>query len=1020
MTQPAADDRRKLLEQALRQVRDMRARLEASERSRREPIAIVGAGVRIPHDAYSPDAFWRMLAEGTDAVAPLFHSIDGKRPPPDGSGDGAAALLAQVDGFDADFFGIGGPEASHLDPQQRLVLESAWEAIEDAGLPSRTLTEHATGVFVGLYGNDFLTLQIANPDEINAYSAPGGAHSVVANRLSHLLDLRGPSLAVDTACSSALVATHLAVRALRAGDCDYAFVGGVNAILSPLSTMITEKVLPISPTGRCRTFDASADGIVRAEACGMLLLQRLSDAQADGRRIRGVIRGSAVNHGGRSNGLTAPNPRGQVELMQRALRDAAADPGDVTYIEMHGTGTPLGDPIEAEAIREVYGGGGAPCALGSVKTNLGHAEGAAGIVGLVKTMLVLEHGQIPPLLHLERLNPEISLDGTNLSVPTELTPLPERPGPRLAAVSSFGFSGANAHVVLEEPPAVEDAEPSSAEPPKLLLPLSARSEPALRELAHGYAELLAGRDAAAAAEVCAAAAIGRTHHPYRLCPSADDADELRRQLEVSASGQVRPVVPAERPVAFVFSGQGSQWAEMGRELLEREPVVRAEVEQCDHAIKALAGWSVIEQLTLPESKARLHETEVAQLAIAALQLGLAGLWRSWGVEPYAVVGHSMGEIVAACAAGALERSQALELLMRRSRIAERGAHGGAMASVALTREEAEPLVAEVGGRVSVGAVNGPRSTVVSGEAAAVDRVVAAAAERGVAARRLRVEYGFHSPLLDGAAEELAAAVPHIQGHDCDIAIYSTVTGGRVDPDQLDAAHWGRNLREPVLFGAAVKAAAEDDATVWIEIGPHPVLLRDCGETLEELSVPYVSAGSLRRHEPVATSLYRSVADLYRAGLEIRWDALMPTPRRHVALPSYPWQRRRHWLDAPGGIPAGAGAAPAPVAREEPPPGDGADTAGNGHAEPDAEALTLYVRERIAGALQTDDVESVPGDAELEALALDSLTIVELKNQVERELGIRVPLAALLDARTPSDLGSAVADALGASRGVAAV
>jgi acyl transferase domain-containing protein len=1032
MTQPGSDDRRKLLEQALRQVREMRARMEATERAQREPIAIVGAGVRMPHDAHSPDDFWRMLSEGGDAVAPLFHSVDGQRPPANGNADGAAALLDGVDGFDAGFFGISGPEASHLDPQQRLVLETAWEALEDAGLPSRTLTEHPTGVFVGLYGNDFLTLQIANPDEINVYTAPGGAHSVVANRLSHLLDLRGPSLAVDTACSSALVATHLAVRALRAGDCDYAFVGGVNAILSPLSTMITEKVLPISPSGRCRTFDADADGIVRAEACGVVLLQRLSDAQASGRRVRGVIRGSAVNHGGRSNGLTAPNPRGQVELMQRALRDAGADPGDVAYIEMHGTGTPLGDPIEAEAIREVYGGGGQPCALGSVKTNLGHAEGAAGIVGLVKTMLVLEHGQVPPLLHLERMNPEIDLNGTSLSVPTELTPLPEREGRRLAAVSSFGFSGANAHVVLEEPPPVEEDAAPRAEPPKLLLPLSARSDGALRELAGAYAEQLRGADAGAAADVCAAAALGRTHHPYRLCPSAGDAGELLRQLEVARSAQVHPAVPAERPVAFVFSGQGSQWAEMGRELLEREPVVREEVERCDAAIKALAGWSVIEQLTLPEPQTRLPETEVAQLSIAALQLGLAALWRSWGIEPYAVVGHSMGEIVAACAAGALDRSQALELLMRRSRITERGAHGGAMASIALTREEVEPLVQAAGGRVSVGAVNGPRSTVVSGEPDAVDRVVAAAGERGAAARRLRVEYGFHSPLLDGADEELAAAVPHIQGGACDVAIYSTTTGGRLDPERLDAAHWGRNLREPVLFAAAVEEAANDGATVFIEVGPHPVLLRDCGETLEALGTQYVSAGSLRRHEPVATSLYRSVADLYRAGLEIRWDALMPAPRRHVPLPTYPWQRSRHWLEAPGGIPMGATASAAAVAapttgsdgaaeQANGSDGSGAEaTDGNGHAAPDAEQLTLYVRERIAGALEVDDVEKVPGDVELEALALDSLTIVELKNQVERELGIRVPLAALLDAKTPTDLGHAVAEALGGSRGVAAV
>lgn len=1007
MSATAPDDRRKLLEDAIRQLQVTRARLEAVEHARHEPLAVIGAGVRLPGDVEDLDAFWDMLRAGTDAVSPLVTSTDGHREPSHASSiDGRwAGQLANVDAFDAEFFGLGPHEADHMDPQQRLVLEVAWEAMEDAGLALERLQGCSTGVFLGLYGTDYLTLQLTDPATINAYTGSGGALSIAANRLSYVLDLHGPSLAVDTACSSSLVAVHLACRALRHGDCDLALVGGVNVIASPLSTLVTEKVLPLSPTGRCRTFDAAADGIVRGEGCAMLLLQRASAARADGGRVRGLIRGTAVNQDGRTNGLTAPSPRAQSDLHRWALADAAADPADVVYVEAHGTGTRLGDPIEVQALGEVYGPGTAPCAVGSVKANLGHLEAAAGIVGLVKALLVLEHGHVPPHLHLRQLNPEIDFGATRFHVPTALTALPRDVRTPLATVSSFGFGGTNAHAVLQaEPPAVETAA-GAAVTDGLLLAVSARSDGALRELVGGYADRLERGAADAAADLCAAACLRRTHHAHRAAVSAGGRDELVARLRAAAAAGGRARPSAQQRVAFVFSGQGSQWTGMGGELLERHAVARDEVAACDAVVRELAGWSLLERLAAPKESSRLHETAVAQVAIAALQLGLAALWRSWGIEPHAVAGHSMGEIVAACVGGALDRAQALELLLLRGVIAERAARGGAMASIELPVADVERLLsATVDGRVAIAAVNGPRSTVVSGEPAAVDCVQSAAAEHGARTRRLRVDYAFHSPLLDGCDSELATAVSHIRARDGAAALYSTVTGSRIDAHRLDGAHWGRNLRDPVLLRPAIDELARDGASIFVEVGPHPVLLRDVCETLDTAGVRHVAVGSMRRDRPVASTLHGSLGDLYCAGLDVRWEAVLAPPRRHVSLPPYPWQRRRHWLGGATRLEAPAG-------------GDG--VAGAPPSSDGVVDLALYVRERVAAAAGLS-VEDVAEELPLEMLGLSSLSVVELRNQVERELGIVVPLAALLGGGTPVDLAAAIADAVEAAESAGSV
>ncbi|WP_436887339.1 type I polyketide synthase [Nocardiopsis dassonvillei] len=1020
-------DQRELLERALLQLRDTRRRLAEATRARHEPIAVLGVGLRMPGGVEDTAAFWDLLRSGTDAVAPLSDSADGHRPrrtpsaqPPLSASerpDGGrwAGQLDRIDAFDADFFGISASEAARMDPQQRLVLEAAWEALEDAGLPPERLRQRTTGVFMGVYGSDYLTMQLGSGDPVNAYTAPGGAHSILANRLSYLMDLRGPSMAVDTACSSSLIAVHLAVRALRQGDCDLALVGGVNVLLSPVSSEITGKVLPLAPGGRCRPFDSAADGIVRGEGCGVLVLARASEVPEGG--ARGLILGTAANHDGRTNGLTAPNPRAQARLLRDALADARADAGDVVYVEAHGTGTPLGDPIEVEGIREVYGAGDRACALGSVKANLGHQEAAAGISGLVKALLVLEHGEAPPLVHLREVNPEIDLSGTRLTLPTSPVPLPagER---RLAGVSSFGFGGANAHVVLAGPDEVPDggAAGGGPLPGRLLLPLSARSPEALAELAGRYAERLRGAGRAEAERVCAAAARRREHHPVRLGLSAQDPEELVQRAREAAA---RPAVA--RPssggrTAFVFSGQGAQWAAMGAELLDREPVARAEVEAWDALVREAAGWSVLERLRAPAETARMNETETVQITTAALQLGLAALWRSWGVVPHAVTGHSMGEIAAATDAGMLTREQAVELLVARARVTEEGARGGAMAGLALPLDRVEALIEDVVG-VGVGAVNGPRSTVVSGTAEGVAAVVAAAADRGVPTRMLPVEYGFHSPLLEGRDVLLAERVAHLTAVGGRAELYSTVTGTRVTAGSLDGGHWGRNLRDAVFFAPALTALVESGVTAIVEVGPHPVLLRDIGTLVEEAGARAVSVGSLRREQPLAVSLDASLGRLYAEGHRIAWEHVHPDPGERVELPGHPWRRRRHWLagGAPA-APAGTAAAGSGSAVADPGPA-GPDT-----AVPAVQPLDLFVRERIARALELPGAGSVPADTRLTDLDLDSLMIVELKNQVETERGARVRLQLLLEVLetgTVGDLADAIAsDNAGADGAVA--
>jgi acyl transferase domain-containing protein/acyl carrier protein len=902
MSEPTGDQ----LRQALDALAKMRVRLEAAERARTEPIAIVGIGCRLPGGVHNAASFWTLLANGVDAVTevPADRWDAAKLYDPDPLAPGKVstrwgAFLGEIDGFDAAFFDISPREAARMDPQQRLLLEVAWDALEDASQNPSRLAGSAAGVFVGVHShsNDYWTLQAENPASLDAYAGTGTSHSVLAGRLSYLLDLRGPSLAVDTACSSSLVALHLAAQALRGRECDLALAAGVNVILAPEFTVAASRMQMLAADGRCKTFDERADGFVRGEGCGVVVLKRLSDAVAAGDPIRAIVLGSAVNQDGRTNGLTAPSGRSQEALIRRALDLAGVPPQELGYVEAHGTGTPLGDPIEMEALGAVIGSGRtAPCLVGSVKTNLGHLEGAAGIVGVIKTVLALQHGSVPAHLHFRRLNPHITLPDA-LAIPTALTPWPAGRARRCAGVSSFGWSGTNVHVVLEAAPSVSTPA-SSAARDAVLLPLSARSETALVALARSYGDALDGPERLE--DLVYTAAVRRAHHEHRLAVVGGSAQAMREALSAYLAQGSHPAVIAgldrktRGPIAFVFPGQGSQWPGMGRRLLIQEPVFRETLERCDEEIRREAGWSVIERLTTVAHD--LEGIDEVQPTLFAVTVGLAALWQSWGIRPGAVVGHSLGEIAAAHVAGALDLGDAVRVICRRSRLL-RGLSGrGAMAAVDLTFEDARAALEGLEDRLSVAVSNGPRSTVISGDPAALEALLGRLRALNVFGRLVKVDVASHSPQVDEVALDLRRALDGIKPRTGIVPIYSTVTGRPIDGATLDAAYWTRNVRQPVLFGAAMEQVLEDGFSTVLEVSPHPILLTAVEGTAEQIGRPAALVHSLRRDHDEMTELLTSLGRLYCFGAPVSWSALQASGARPVPLPRYPWQRRRFWLE----------------------------------------------------------------------------------------------------------------------------
>jgi len=743
-----------------------------------EAIAIVGIGCRFP-GAGDAEAFWQLLRGGVDAireVPPERFNVgdyfDADPAAPGKMNTRWGGFIEQVDRFDAHFFGISPREAVRMDPQQRLLLEVASQALEDAGQMRERLAGSSTGVFIGISNNDYGRIQLNDFSRIDAYAGTGNALSIAANRISYVFDFRGPSMALDTACSSSLVAVHEACASLRRGESTLALAGGVNLILSPAITINFSKAGAMAPDGRCKTFDARANGYVRGEGAGIVVLKPLTKAVADGDPIYAVIRGSAVNQDGRSNGLMAPNPRAQEAVLREAYRRAGVAPAEVQYVEAHGTGTLLGDPIEASALGAVLGvnrAPGQPCALGSVKTNIGHLEAAAGIAGLIKTALALKHHEIPPSLNFEEPNPHIPFDDLPLRVQTTLARWPAAEAPALAGVSSFGFGGTNAHVVLQEAPQSNPvsriAECATEQPhaeigntrSTYLLPLSARAPEALRDLARAYRDLLTRPESAAPVhDICYSASLRRSHHEYRLAVTGNSADQLSESLEAYLREEARPGLfhghkhsDRRSKLVFVFPGQGSQWFGMGRQLLDQDAVFRDAIQRCDRAMRPYGAWSLLAELRATDTaRSRLNEIDVLQPALFAIQVALAAVWRSWGIEPDAVVGHSMGEVAAAHVAGALSLDEAARIICRRSGLVKRTIGRGAIAAVELSLEDARRALIGYEDRVSIAASNSHFSTILSGDPAALEAILDRLRGQDIFCRTVKVDFAAHSPQMD--------------------------------------------------------------------------------------------------------------------------------------------------------------------------------------------------------------------------------------------------------------------------------
>ncbi|WP_030247854.1 type I polyketide synthase, partial [Streptomyces sp. NRRL S-350] len=885
-----------------------------------DPIVIVGMGCRFPGGADTPEALWRLVADGVDAIGDFPDNrgwdVDNLfDADPEAIGKTYArqgGFLYDADEFDADFFGISPREALALDPQQRLLLETSWEAVERAGIDPKSLHGSRTGVFTGVIAQEYASLTYLGAEGAEGYLVTGLAASVASGRVSYVLGLEGPALTVDTACSSSLVALHLAVQALRQGECTMALAGGVTVMATPGMYQEFSRQRGLSPASRCRSFAGSADGVAWGEGAGMLLLERLSDARANGHRVLAVVRGTAVNQDGASNGLTAPNGPAQQRVIRAALADARLTPDQVDAVEAHGTGTTLGDPIEAQALLATYGRAHEPelpLWLGSFKSNIGHSQAAAGVAGVIKMVEAMRHGVLPRTLHVDEPTPHVDWTEGAVSLLTETRDWPETDHPRRSAVSSFGISGTNAHIILEAAPAAPAAplapvapetagtEPDGDAPAAVPFVLSARTEAALRAQADRLRAHLLDRPDVDPAAVAGALATSRGRYEHRGVVVGRDREELLSGLAALADDQPSPVVVtgrAERPgrTVFVFPGQGSQWDGMARDLLAESPLFRSHIEACAQALARYTDWNLLDLIEQTPDAPSLERVDVVQPALFAVMVSLARLWESLGVHPDAVIGHSQGEIAAAHIAGALTLDDAARVVVRRSQAITSLAGTGTMASIPLPADQVEPLLAAHDGHAHIAAVNGPNHTVIAGTVEALTAIVEQATADGIRARTIPVDYASHSPQVEAIRDRVLSDLADLTPRPSTVPLYSTLTATFIDTTVMNADYWYTNLRNPVLFEQSVRALTETGHTTFIEASPHPVLTNPVEEILDGAGQ---AVGTLRRDHGDLARFLTSAAHAHTTGTPITWPALPGTPAVPVELPTYPFQRRSYWL-----------------------------------------------------------------------------------------------------------------------------
>ncbi|OWV05800.1 beta-ketoacyl synthase [Micromonospora wenchangensis] len=968
------------------ELQETRAELARTREAAHEPIAVVSAACRLPGGIRSADDLWRVVADGVDvigefpsdrgwAVDDIYAAAPGHRR--------RGGFLADAAGFDAEFFGIGPREATAMDPQHRLLLETSWEAVELAGVDPTSLRGSRTGVFAGVVSQNYAAY--GAPAELTGHLMTGTATSLASGRVAYLLGLRGPAVTLDTACSSSLVGLHLAARSLRHRECDLALAGGVTVMATPalLAEFVTQGGL--SPDGRCKAFAAAADGTGFAEGVGVLLLERLSDARRNGRRVLAVLRGSAVNQDGASNGLTAPSGPAQEDVIRAALADAGLRPSEVDLVEAHGTGTRLGDPIEAAALIATYGQDrDEPLWLGSLKSNIGHTQTAAGVAGLIKVIQALRHEVLPRTLHVEAPTPQVDWADGAVRLLTGNRPWPRGQRPRRAGVSSFGISGTNAHVVIEEGDP-DPARPVGPPPHPVAWLLSARTESAVREQAARLREHLATRPLDPV-DVAYSLATTRTAFTHRTAVVAADHDGLLRGLASVASAAAVTGTAVTGRTGFLFAGQGSQRVGMGRQLAAAFPAFADAWRQVAVALDRHLDRPLDEVV---DDEDLLHRTAYAQPALFALEVALVRLLAGWGLRPDLLLGHSVGELVAAHVAGVLDLADAAALVVARGAVMQAVPVGGAMVSVRAGEEEVRASLVGREHQVSVAAVNGPSATVVSGDLAAVEEVAAYWTSVGHKTTRLRVSHAFHSPHLDPVLADFRRVAEGVRHHPPAVPVVSNLIGGVVE--EFDAEHWVRHVREAVRFADGVAAAETAGVRRFVEIGPDAVLCTLAGESAPQ--VPAVPA--LRRDEPEALTVVRALAAAHSTGAAVDWRAFLGGRGSVVPLPTYPFAHRRYWVSAPPDRPTTTGPTTTEPTAEAP-----AEPVAGAPAEPE---LIDLVRLHAAAVLGHDAPESIRPDDNFLEIGFSSFTTLEVRNRLCESTGLDLSPIVLFDHPTPAAL-----------------
>ncbi len=1068
-------------------VKHATAKLNEIETASTEPIAIIGTACRFPGGADTPESYWEFLREAKDGRVEIpkerWNNDRYYNPDPEAPGQiyvrHGYFLQQPIDQFDPAFFGISGAEANKMDPSQRLLLEVSWEALENAGISPRSLKNTETGVYIGQCFNDYALIGInASPNNLaDFYLGLGTGMNISSGRIAYVFGLQGPTLTLDTTCSSSLVTLHIACQGLRNGESNLALVGGVNLMLHPTVTHGFCKSRALSPDSRCKTFDANADGFARGEGCGIIVLKRLRDAVADGDQILALVKGSAINHDGPSSGLTVPNQQAQKKVLRQALDNARVKPSDVDYVECHGTGTSLGDPLEVKAIDEVYCGERSkddPLVLGAVKSNVGHLEAAAGVAGLMKIILALQNKEIPPNLHFDRPNPQIDWDKMPAQVAKRAIPWEKAGKPLLGAISGFGMSGTNAHVILQEAPEQVKGK-NETERSLHLLTLSAKTKKALEELVVSYQSYLAQKSNHNLADICYTANTGRAHFNHRLAIIAANQGELLEKLSAGVTGEEvlsGQVSSSALPkVAFLFTGQGSQYVNMGRELYEQAPVFRRAIDQCAQIFTAIVEQQPeSEQISLLDvmysdteddsDSSPLHQTAYTQPALFAIEYALAKLWQSWGIQPNVVMGHSVGEYVAATIAGIFSLEDGLKLITARGRLMQQLPSGGEMVSVMASESKVHPLLTNYTDKVAMAAINGPESVVISGESEAVRAIVTKLESEGIKTKQLQVSHAFHSPLMEPMLEEFEEIANQLDYKTPRIPVISNVTGTKADSSITTPKYWVDHVRQPVKFAQSMNALQQQGIDIFLEVGPKPILLGMGRRCLPENVGVWLP--SLRPNVSEWQQILSSLSQLYVGGAKIDWSGFDGDyQRQKVTLPTYPFQRQRYWIQNENSGLSESTVAQIAETETETLTQQLAETGNLSESElelvpkilellkqqqfkpaieleqkstesedlvfpssvidieklqaaPVAERKLMvveYLQELAIKVLQLNTSEGLDLNESVLELGFDSLSVVELRSKIEKQLAVTIPASLILQGPSIMELAAALVEQL---------